>query len=148
MKILSLISLVQLLMATISNLQTPETDRVIGIWQSERKDSKVEIYKSGGKYYGKLLAGWGNKIYQADGKTLTKDEKNPDVNLRNHTLLNTTILSDLTYHDGEYTGGKLYDARSGKSYNCQMKVKDGKLKIRGYWKFYALGMTTNWTRLN
>lgn len=69
----------------------------------------MEIYRSGSKYYGKLVAGWGNKIYETDGKTLTRYVRNPDVKLRNQPILNMVIISDFTYANGEYTGGKLYN---------------------------------------
>jgi Uncharacterized protein conserved in bacteria (DUF2147) len=50
-----------------------EGDKVLGVWLSEEKDGKVEIYKAGNKYMGKLI--WSNKMYETDGVTSKKDRK-------------------------------------------------------------------------
>ena len=80
---------------------------------NETKDAKVEIYKSGNKYFGKII--WGKEIFEPDGKTSKKDSKNSNEELRNRNMLNMIILSDFTYDDGEWTGGELYDPKSGKT---------------------------------
>lgn len=125
---------------------TPDADAIVGIWVSQAKDSQTELVKTGDTYSGKLLAGWGNELYEADGKTLRKDSKNPDVRLRNRALLGMVILSDLRYENGVYKGGKLYDARMGKTFRCAMKMNAGTLEMRFYWGIPLLGTTKKWTR--
>lgn len=124
----------------------PGTDELVGIWVSQAKDSKTEIIKVGNAYSGRLLAGWGNELYEADGKTLRKDVKNPDAKLRDRALLGMVIISDLRYENGVYKGGKLYDARMGKTFSCDMKLNAGALEMRIYWGFPLLGTTKKWTR--
>jgi len=61
-----------LIVLTISNVvaQNTPSDKIVGTWLSEEKDVKIEIYKSGNKYFGKLI--WGKTMYEADGKTSKK----------------------------------------------------------------------------
>lgn len=124
-----------------------DADKVLGIWVSKAKDSKTEILKADGKYYGTLLAGWGNDLYEKDGKTLKKDVNNPNPALRSQTLVNAVILSNLTYVGGVYEKGDYYDVRSGRTFSCNMRMRGDKLEIRIYAKFQFLGMTKEWTRV-
>ena len=62
-----------LFVATISLMVQNKQDAIIGTWQTDAKDAKMEIFRDGETYYGKLI--WGNKIVGADGKTSLKDTK-------------------------------------------------------------------------
>ena len=119
-------------------------DVVKGIWLNDDKDAKVEIYRSGDKYFGKII--WTTNLYEADGKTLKTDSKNSNEQLRSRTILNMVILSGFTYNDGEWAGGEIYDPKSGKTYKSKMKVKGNNLEVRGYVGSPMFGKTTNWTR--
>lgn len=138
-----LVAMTALFTAFIST-NAQQADAIKGTWLNDNKDAKVEIYQSAGKYYGKIT--WLKNMYEADGKTLRKDSKNPDVKLRDRSLLNLHILEGFTYDDGEWTGGELYDPKSGKTYDSKMKVKNGKLEIRGYVGSPMFGKTTTWTK--
>ncbi|WP_440134950.1 DUF2147 domain-containing protein [Chitinophaga sancti] len=122
-------------------------DKILGNWLSEEKDGRIEIYKTGDKYSGKLI--WGKDLVEADGKTPRKDRtdtKNNDPKLRSRPLLGLVLLTNFTYKDGEWSGGKIYDPKSGKTYSCTMKLKGEKLEIRGYVGISMFGRTTVWTR--
>ncbi|WP_343692696.1 DUF2147 domain-containing protein [Chitinophaga sp.] len=122
-------------------------DKILGNWLSEEKDGRIEIYKTGDKYFGKLV--WGRDLMEADGKTPRKDRtdvKNSDPKLRSRPLLGLVLLTNFTYDDGEWNGGKIYDPKSGKTYSCTMKLKGDKLEIRGYVGVSMFGRTTVWTR--
>lgn len=121
-----------------------QTDQVLGQWLSEEKDGKIEIYKTGDKYFGKLV--WAARMYEADGKTLRKDDKNPDPGLKNRNLKDLVLLTNFIYDDGVYTDGKIYDPKTGKTYSCKMTVNGDKLSIRGYVGISLFGRTTVWTR--
>lgn len=122
-----------------------ECDKIIGIWLTENKDGKVEIYKSGNTYYGKLL--WGNDMYEKNTKISRKDINNPDPKLRSRTIPNFTFLSNLKYLDGIWDKGKIYDARTGTSYDCYIKFHDGKIEIRAFVGLHMFGKTEIWTRI-
>lgn len=122
-------------------------DKILGNWLSEEKDGRIEIYKTGEKYFGKLV--WGRDLMEADGKTPRKDRtdaKNSDPALRSRPILGLVLLTNFTYADGEWSGGKIYDPKSGKTYSCTMKLKGDKLEIRGYVGLSMFGRTTVWTR--
>jgi uncharacterized protein (DUF2147 family) len=121
-------------------------EKIIGNWLNEEKDAKIEIYKSENAYFGKLV--WGDKIFEADGKTSRKDANNEDKELKNRDLLNLILLTNFIYDDGSWTGGKVYDPKSGKTYSCTIKFKGDKLEIRGYVGIALFGRTTTWSRAN
>ena len=123
-----------------------EGDKVLGIWLSEEKDGKVEIFKAGNKYMGKLI--WSNKMYEVDGVTSKKDLKNAEEKLRTRNLKDLLLLTDFVFEDGEWTDGKIYDPKSGKTYSSTMKLQGATLNIRGYVGISLLGRTTIWTRSN
>lgn len=135
-----------ILMVSSSIAQTTGGDKVLGLRLSEKKDARIEIFKAGNKYSGKLI--WGAEMYEADSKTPLKDSKNPDGALRNRSRLNLVFIFDLAYNNGAYTDGHLYDARSGRTYSLKMKLKDdNNLEMRGFYGISLFGQTIQWTRV-
>lgn len=124
--------------------RSQQADEALGQWLNEEKDGKIEIYKTGNKYFGKLV--WAARMYLEDGKTSRKDEKNPNPDLRTRNLKDLVILTNFIYDDGVYTDGKIYDPKSGKTYSCKMTMNGDKLSIRGYVGISMFGRTTVWTR--
>lgn len=143
-KMKKIIVLTVLLFTAAIKLFAQNADAAKGTWLNAEKDAKVEIYKSGDKYFGKIT--WLKDGYEADGKTPKKDIKNPDAGLRSRTVVNLTIITGLSYNDGEWTGGELYDPKSGKTVKAKMKLKNGQLEIRGYIGSPLFGKTTSWTK--
>ena len=129
----------------VSAQSTNKADDIIGIWLSEEKNGKIEIYKSGYKYYGKLI--WGKTMFEADGRTSKKDVKNSDINLRTRKLKDLIMLTDFVFEDNVWSGGKIYDPQAGKLYSCTMKLKANTLNIRGYVGISLFGRSSQWTRI-
>jgi len=138
--------LAAVLFTSFTAIFAQDPDVVKGVWLNDDKDAKVEIYKQGDKYFGKIV--WTQNMYEADGKTLRKDNKNSNEQLRNRTIQNMVILSGFNYSDGEWTGGEIYDPKSGKTYKSKMKIKGNSLEVRGYVGNPMFGKTTTWTRLS
>jgi len=136
-----------LLVLTISHVvaQNTPSDKILGIWLSEEKDGKIEIYKSGNKYFGKLI--WGKTMYEADGKTSKKDLQNKNEKLKSRHLKDLIMLTDFEYSNGIWDGGEIYDPYSGKTYSCTMKLVKDKLSIRGYIGISLLGRTAIWGKV-
>jgi uncharacterized protein (DUF2147 family) len=120
--------------------QTGET-AIIGKWESDKKDVKLEFFKTGNEYQAKLL--WGNQIVESDGMTSKKDAKNPDQSLRSRNIIGIVSVTGLKWDGEEYTGGKIYNPPSGDTYKCKVWIKDGKLNLRGYMGFSLLGQTAS-----
>ncbi|OQP64068.1 SIGNAL peptide protein [Niastella vici] len=118
-------------------------DAILGNWLNEEKDARIQIYKSGAAYFGKIV--WLKTPNEADG-TPKIDKKNSSAALRTRPIMNLVILTKFNFDDGEWTAGEIYDPKSGKTYSSNMKLKGDKLEIRGYVGISLFGRTTVWTR--
>jgi uncharacterized protein (DUF2147 family) len=138
--------LLVILLAFMKPAFSQNADAVLGTWLSAEKNAKVQIYKAGGKYFGKIV--WLKNPYEADGKTPKHDKHNSSEALRSRPILNLVILTGFRYDDGEWEHGEIYDPKGGKTYSSKMKLNGDKLEIRGYVGISAFGRTTVWTRTN
>ena len=133
-----IISAILVLCTVMAFAQTNDADRILGTYLSENKTGKVEVTKQNGKYIGTLV--W-TSVAGA------KDEKNPDASLKKRTLKGVVILKDMTYDNGIWKNGTIYDPESGNTYKATIKLKsDGNLTLRGYIGVPALGRNSVWTR--
>jgi uncharacterized protein (DUF2147 family) len=138
-------TIVMLFLALGSLMAQTNQEAIIGTWETDAKDAKMEIFKTGNLYYGRLL--WGNKVVEADGKTSKKDSKNPDEKLRTRNIIGIVNLKNLKFDDGNYVDGEIYDPPSGKTYDCKAWIENGKLNLRGFIGFSLLGRTAIWHKL-
>ena len=121
------------------------SDAVIGTWLSEDGKGKIQIYKSGNAYYGKLS--WLKEPIDPDTGKPKLDKENPDDALQSQSLLGKVILTDFVFEDGYWQEGEIYDPESGKTYDCKMWLQDkDHLQIKGYWHF--IHRIDTWTRTN
>lgn len=137
-----------LLLLSLATFAQQPADKILGTWESVDGDVKLkfEIYKSGDKYFGKLL--WASNMFEADGKTSKKDNNNPDKKLQSRERKGITNITNLKYDDGEYTGGKLYNPTNGSTYSLNAKLKNAnELHFRGYMGVSALGKTMKFKRV-
>jgi uncharacterized protein (DUF2147 family) len=119
-------------------------DDVLGKWVNPSGEGQIEIYKKGDKYFGKLA--WLKDPNDESGKPKT-DLKNPNANLRTKPLLGLEILKDFVYEDNKWTDGTIYDPKTGKTYSCNLNIKnDGQLNIRGYVGISLIGRSESWKR--
>jgi uncharacterized protein (DUF2147 family) len=106
--------------------------------------SVVEIYEEGGKLAGKI-----DKLIDPELKKIS-DPKCVSCtgDLKDKPIVGLRILWDLKQDGNEWTGGKVLDPESGKSYRCLVAVEDGgkKLKVRGFIGFSLIGRTQYWQR--
>jgi len=139
------LALIMLSVLSIFNAmsQNAPSDKILGIWLSENKDGKIEIYKSENKYFGKLI--WGKTMYEADGATSKKDAKNKNEKLRSRNLKDLPMLKNFTYSDGVWDGGEIYDPFSGKNLQLHDENLRWKAEYQGIyrhlppWKNRCLG---------
>lgn len=117
---------------------------ILGEWSNGSKESKIQIYKTGDKYFGKIV--W-LKEPTRDGKPKT-DDKNPDKLKQKNPILGLVILKDFkNVSDTKWQDGKIYDPRNGKEYSCEITLKNPKtLDVRGYVGISLLGRTDTWTK--
>ena len=98
-----IISAILVLCTVMAFAQTNDADRILGTYLSENKTGKVEVTKQNGKYIGTLV--W----TAVEG---AKDEKNPDASLKKRTLKGVVILKDITYDNGIWKNGTIYEPES------------------------------------
>ncbi len=119
-------------------------DEVLGIWQTDDGKAKIEIYKEANKFYGKIV--WLKEPKNEQGLDKV-DKENPDKALRSRPIMGINLVRDFTFDgDDRWEGGKIYDPENGKTYSCYMKIKRGKLEVRGYIGLTMFGRTVVWTR--
>lgn len=121
-----------------------QTDKVTGIWLTEKKSSQVKVFKAtDGKYYGRV------EWIEEDADKL--DVNNPDPKLSKQKVLGSLILKGFQYNESkkQWEGGTIYDPDNGKTYTAYMWFEGDfvTLHIKGYvmgMKF--VGRQTLWTR--
>src|SRR5690606_40452088 len=119
-----------------------------GIWYTESKESKVEIYKKDNRYFGKVI--WIKNNTNDDGTAPRLDSKNPDEKLRKKPVVGSTILIDLEWDedDNEWDDGEIYDPKTGSLYSLYCKLQNpNTLYLKGYIGFSLIGRSTIWTRV-
>ena len=120
-------------------------DAILGRWVNPSGEAHVEISKKNNKYYGKMV--WLKNPRDEQGVAKT-DVKNPEPGLKSRPLLGLEILNDFVYDDGKWTDGKIYDPKSGKTYSCNISLKDNnQISIRGYMGISLIGRSETWKRV-
>jgi uncharacterized protein (DUF2147 family) len=136
-KLISLVALVFTFSAVISQTALNMADKITGIYWSPKKDARIEVYKKGDKYFGRSV--WIS--------VPRKDTENPVASLQSREVLGIELLTDFSYDNGGYKGGKIYDPESGKTYDCKMSLVGDNLKVRGYIGISLFGRTEIFERI-
>lgn len=124
--------------------QNSNSDAVVGTWLNEQKNTKLEISKSPTGYSGKII--WSADVLESDGLTSKKDAKNPDEKLKQRSLIGAPILNNFIYMNGIWDEGNYYDYKSGKTYDCIIRVKKNKMEIRSYVGITLFGKSSYWEK--
>ena len=126
--------------------ENKSNDAILGIWKTGSGNGKVEIYKKGNQYLGKIV--WlSEPIDPKTGKAKT-DIMHPDKSMHNRPLLGLINLWGFGYDgDNKWDGGHIYDPKNGKEYKCSITMKDkNTLNVRGYIGISMIGRTDVWQR--
>jgi uncharacterized protein (DUF2147 family) len=105
---------------TVLQAQNP-ADKIIGVWLNDDKTAKIEFFKAGSSYSGKIV--WLAQPYNDNGNPRI-DKNNPDPNKRNRKISGLTIITGLKYSSGKWFGGSLYGPRRGQYFNCSIVYKN------------------------
>ena len=147
------ITLLLFLCFSTANAQSQQNpaDDICGTYLVESPVSddavKIKIYRAtNGKYQGKFV--WLSKPNNPDGTPRT-DINNPDPKKRNRTSDQIVAVWGLTYENGEWINGSIYDPNSGKTYGIKGKrAKNSRdMEMHYYWKKPVMGLNTTWKRL-
>ncbi len=140
------------LVIAVTSANAAGSEDILGVWNTERREAKIMIYKCGEKYCGKIV--WFKDTnYPADSKDGTPgtpilDHNNPNPKLKKNPIIGLQILYDFTFTgNNSWTGGKLYNPDNGKTYSGKMTlVSPNQLNLRGFIGISLIGRTTKWTR--
>ena len=129
--------------AVIATAQV-KADDILGTWQTHGdKPAKVHIYRTGEKFYGKIVF----LQFPLENGAPQADRKNPDKRQQGRPVLGLELLTGFQFDKDEWNSGHIYDPESGKTYSCTLSLKDkNTLKVRGYIGISLLGRTEIWTR--
>ena len=120
---------------------------IVGVWLSENKRLKVEVYESNKKYFGKILWQY-EKIDPETGKPKL-DKENPDPAKRNLPIIGGKTLWNATFNSstGYFEEATAY--RNGRYFCGKFKLNtNGTLSIVGYnCTFKFLKFSETWTRV-
>lgn len=114
----------------------PIKAEVMGFWttiddKTGKEKSIVHIYEENGKICGKVVDIFGNK------EATAKIEGAPKI-------MGLQIIWDLKKNGNKYTGGKILDPQSGKTYGCEIWKEGSDLIVRG--KIAFLGRNQTWKK--
>lgn len=100
---------------------------VYGTWKVESGSALVKIEDCGdGTPCGTLV------FIDAPNAATILDDKNPDTALATKPLLGSRMLWGFEAKKSKWSGGRIYDAESGKDYTSKIQLKDdGTLEVKG-----------------
>jgi uncharacterized protein (DUF2147 family) len=132
-------------LASFTKQQT-NADAILGSWKNGEGTGITQIYKNGEKYQGKIT--WLKEPNDPETGKPKLDKNHPDEKNHNRPVMGLVTLWGFTHTDDkEWTGGKIYDPKNGKTYSCKITMQDNnKLNIRGFIGISLIGRTDVWTR--
>lgn len=125
--------------------QSTAGDRILGVYSAERDGnlSRVRITKNGDGYRAQVI--WLDRPNDAQGKPRL-DIHNPDPKKRTVRADQVVLIEKVTYRDGVWEDGEIYDPTSGKSYTVEVKMKDSDtLAVKG--SLLLFSQTVYWKRI-
>jgi uncharacterized protein (DUF2147 family) len=132
---------------TASQARAASPDNLKGFWTSEEKrDSLIEIYDCGEHLCGRIVSL--TKPLDDDGN-IRKDINNKKESLQDRPLAGIEFLTGFTYDERKaaWHGGRIYNARDGKTYKSTMVFKDDELNVRGFVGISLFGKTDVWVEV-
>lgn len=127
---------------------------IIGLWEVEEGDGRIEIFRCADKFCGRI-AWLKEPNYPPDdkggmgGKPLV-DRDNPKKELRGRQQLGLTIMEGYTFRGSNlWDDGTIYNTENGKSYKSRLSLKShDRLQLRAFIGISLLGGSTVWKRVN
>jgi uncharacterized protein (DUF2147 family) len=148
----SIVILVMSIMAAAATAHAANGDGILGVWNNEEQDARIEVFKCSGKYCGKIVS-LKEPNYPAGSKEGTPgtprlDGNNTDRANRSRPIIDLQIVNDFVFFgEGVWKDGSVYDPKNGKTYRGKITlVSPDKLELRGFIGIPLFGRTTTWTR--
>ena len=119
-------------------------DRITGVYLAKlsRNDAKVKVFRHQDGYRMQIF--WLKETKYPDGK-LKVDSKNPDTSKRSTPMSQVVLVDKVTYEDGIWKNGRIYDPTSGKSYKVELSLDGRTLEVKG--KLGPFSKCMYWTKV-
>ncbi|WP_374408015.1 DUF2147 domain-containing protein [Pelagerythrobacter sp.] len=118
-----------------------EARDITGLWNTGSEGGKVEIYRCGNAYCGKVAAASRLKTNPD-----LRDVRNSDAKLRSRRIKGLVVLKNFSGGPAEWTGGPVYDPETGdggRSGKLTL-LPNGNLQVKGCVMMFC--RTKVWTR--
>lgn len=127
--------------------QASSPNEIIGVWEAENGNIKLEMFDAGGSYAARMI--YGALLVEADGTTFKKDTLNPDPALRSRSLEGIVFVTDLKWNerDRRWEGGNFYSGATGRTMSAQAELVGEKMEVRAYMGAPLLGQTMIFRRV-
>ena len=111
-----------------------EAEKIVGIWFTDDKTSKIQIYKNESQYFGKII--W-----------MASKESREDLKVK--PKIGYQIFRKFTFEGKNvWSGGQVSDPRSGMTVSGKMTLKDeNTLSVRGFLGTPIFGKTVVLSRV-
>ena len=94
-------------------LAQPEGNQILGIWNTDDGDSKIEIVKCGDMFCGSIKS----------MKNPRNDERNSNPSLQSRPLVGLQVLKGFKYAgSNSWSGGTLYAPKRGREMSAKLKL--------------------------
>lgn len=145
-KLLAILSVCLVLLISSFAVKQDNPDAIVGSWKNGEGTGIILIYKNGDKYQGKIS--WLKEPNDPKTGKPKTDIKHPDEKNHSRPVLGLVNMWGFKYTDkNEWTGGKIYDPKNGKTYSCKVSMESNNvIKVRGYIGVSLIGRTDTWTR--
>lgn len=141
------------LLLSVSQASAFSADSITGLWEVEEGDGRIEIYRCGDKYCGRI-AWLKEPLYPAGDKSGMAgqplvDRANPKKELRSRPQLGLQIMEGYIFRgDSFWDDGTIYNTENGKSYSSNIRLRSSeRLELRGFIGISLLGGSTVWKRV-
>jgi uncharacterized protein (DUF2147 family) len=143
--LVAVLSVLMTAKAAAANPGISPADLLLGEWWTENNEGRIRFTKDAdGTFRGTTTCCVPAKVTEDHP---ARDLHNPNPKLRGRSTIGIVLIWKLTYEDGEYSGGYVYNPRDGKTYRFKAKIIDrNTVKIRGYLGIPLLGQSQIWKR--
>ncbi len=113
-------------------------ETIEGVWEKDDKAAKIKVVVKNGVLSAKIIS---------TNRSSTYDSHNPNPQLRQRKIIGLQIVNGFTKEGDKWSGGSVYDSRSGKTYQGKLWLEDkNTLKMRAFKGVSLLGKSATWTR--
>ncbi|MEW6254372.1 MAG: DUF2147 domain-containing protein [Pseudomonadota bacterium] len=121
--------------------QASAPNEIVGVWEAENGNIKLEMFDAGGSYSARMI--YGKLVVEEDGKTFKKDSLNPNPALRSRSLEGIVFVTDLKWDaaDRRWEGGSFYSGATGQTMSAQAEMVGGRMEVRVFMGTPMLGQT-------